>query len=103
MTNLVSVMMGWGGDNLMSAVLAALMLGAMVVAFFADAPDSPLATRLGSLKDRVAGKAPVGKKESGSFKFTFSMATLKRLVEAFPRYGASALDQIDESAMEPTN
>src|SRR6185312_11739119 len=31
MSGLVSTMMGWGGDNLMSGILMALMLGAMVV------------------------------------------------------------------------
>lgn len=62
MNGLVATMMGWGGDNLMSAVLAALMLGAMVVGYCAAAPGSPLAIRLGTLKDRVSGKAPVGKK-----------------------------------------
>ena len=80
MSGLVSTMMGWGGDNLMSGLLMALMLGAMVVGYFAAAPGNPLATRLGTLKDRVSGKAPVGKKQN--FKFTFSMATLKKLVEA---------------------
>lgn len=81
MNGLVATMMGWGGDNLMSAVLAALMLGAMVVGYCAAAPGSPLAIRLGTLKDRVSGKAPVGKK-TRSFKFTFSMDALKKLVEA---------------------
>ncbi|HEY1505645.1 MAG TPA: type II secretion system F family protein [Stellaceae bacterium] len=81
MSGLVSTMMGWGGDNLMSAVLMALMLGAMVVGYFAAAPDSPLATRLGMLKDRVAGRTPIGKK-ADSFKFAFSMETLRKLVEA---------------------
>jgi carbamoyl-phosphate synthase small subunit len=33
----------------------------------------------------------------------YLFARFKRLVEAFPRYGANALDQIDESAMEATN
>jgi tight adherence protein C len=80
MSGLVSTMMAWGGDNLMSGVLMALMLGAMVVGYFAAAPGNPLVTRLGTLKDRVSGKAPVGKKPA--FKFTFSMATLKKLVEA---------------------
>ncbi|HEX3970243.1 MAG TPA: type II secretion system F family protein [Stellaceae bacterium] len=80
MSGLVATMIGWGGDNLMSALLMALMLGAMVVGYFAAAPGNPLALRLGTLKDRVSGKAPVGKKPG--FKFTFSMATLKRLVEA---------------------
>ncbi len=80
MSGLVSVMVGWGGDNLMSGLLMALMLGAMVVGYFAAAPGNPLATRLGTLKDRVSGKAPIGKKPG--FKFTFSMATLKKLVEA---------------------
>ncbi|HWE74871.1 MAG TPA: type II secretion system F family protein [Stellaceae bacterium] len=80
MSGIVSTMIGWGGDNLMSAVLMALMLGAMVVGFFAAAPDNPLTTRLGTLKDRVSGKAPVGKKPD--VKFTFSMETLKKLVEA---------------------
>jgi tight adherence protein C len=82
MNGLVSTMMGWGGDALMSAVLAGLMLGAIVVGFFAAEPDSPLVTRLGTLKDRVSGKATVAKKkEGGRFKFNFSMATLKKLVE----------------------
>ena len=80
MSGLVSVMVGWGGDNLMSGLLMALMLGAMVVGYFAAAPGNPLATRLGTLKDRVSGRAPVGKKPA--FKFTLSMATLKKLVEA---------------------
>ena len=57
-----------------------MMLGAMLAGYFAAAPGNPLASRLGTLKDRVSGKAPVGKK--ASFKFTFSMATLKKLVEA---------------------
>ena len=80
MSGLVSTMIGWGGDNLMSALLMGLMLGAMVVGYFAAAPGNPLVARLGTLKDRVSGKAPVGKKQP--FKFTFSMATLKKLVEA---------------------
>jgi len=33
----------------------------------------------------------------------YLFARFKRLVEAFPRYGANALDQIDESTVEPTN
>ena len=33
----------------------------------------------------------------------YLFARFKQLVEAFPRYGASALDQIDESAEQPTN
>jgi len=82
MNGLVSIMLGLGGDNLMSALLMAFMLGAMVVGYFAAAPNSPLAVRLGTLKDRVSGKAAVAKKkEGGGFKFNFSMATLKKLVE----------------------
>ncbi|HEX4194949.1 MAG TPA: hypothetical protein VHY80_17705, partial [Stellaceae bacterium] len=80
MSSLVATMIGWGGDDLMSALLMALMLGAMVVGYFAAAPGNPLAARLGTLKDRVSGKVPVGKKPS--FKLSFSMATLKKLVEA---------------------
>jgi tight adherence protein C len=82
MSGLVSTITKWGGDNLMSAVLVALMLGAMVVGYFAAVPGNPLAQRLGTLKDRVSGKMPVRNKKTGTFKFALSMATLKRLVEA---------------------
>jgi tight adherence protein C len=80
MSGFISTMMSWGGDNLMSALLMAMMLGAMLAGYFAAAPGNPLAARLGTLKDRVSGRAPIGKKVR--FKFTFSMATLKKLVEA---------------------
>jgi tight adherence protein C len=96
MSGLISTMMGWGGDNLMLAVLVATMLGAMVVGYFAAAPGNPLAARLGSLKDRVSGKAPVGEKARG-FKFTFSMATLRKLVEALKlTRGADAQSTADQ-------
>jgi tight adherence protein C len=80
MSGFIATMMSWGGDNLMSALLMAMMLGAMLAGYFAAAPGNPLAARLGTLKDRVSGRAPIGKK--ARFKFTFSMATLKKLVEA---------------------
>jgi tight adherence protein C len=80
MNDVVSYMMALGGDNLMSALLVTLMLGTMVIAYIAATPGSPLIARLGTLKDRVSGRAvPTGKKVR--VKFTFSMATLKRLVE----------------------
>jgi len=82
MNSLVSIMMSWGGDNLMSAVLMAFMLGAMVVGYLGAVPGSPLAASLGTLKDRVSGKVQVAKKkEGGGFKFNLSMATLKKFVE----------------------
>jgi tight adherence protein C len=79
MSGVVSLMMSLGGDNLMSALLVMLLVGTMAVAYFAAAPGNPLIGRFASLKDRVSGKAPVGKK--AGFKFTFSMETLKKLVE----------------------
>jgi tight adherence protein C len=80
MNGIVTLLIGFGGDNLMSVLLVMLMLGSMVVAYFAAAPGNPLAVRLGTLKDRVTGKAAVGKKTGA--KFTFSTMTLKRIVEA---------------------
>jgi tight adherence protein C len=80
MNEIVAYMMALGGDNLMSALLMMLLLGTMVVAYVAAAPGSPLSARLGTLKDRVSGRVlPAGKKVR--FRFNFSMATLKRLVE----------------------
>jgi tight adherence protein C len=79
MNDVVGYMIALGGDNLMSALLVTLLLGSMVVAYFAAAPGSPLSLRLGNLKDRVSGRVPAGKK--ARFKFDFSMATLKRIVE----------------------
>jgi tight adherence protein C len=79
MNDVIRYMMALGGDNLMSALLVTLLLGSMVVAYFAAAPGNPLSLRLGNLKNRVSGTAPAGKK--ARFKFDFSMATLKRIVE----------------------
>ena len=79
MSGIVALMTRLGGDNLMSALLMMLLVGTMVVAYFAAAPGNPLSGRLGTLKDRVSGKAPIGKKQR--FQFKFSLATLKRLVE----------------------
>jgi tight adherence protein C len=80
MSGIVSLMMQLGGDNLMSALLIMLLVGTMVVAYIAAAPGNPLVGRFESLKDRVSGKAPIGKK--ARFKFSFSMETLKKLVES---------------------
>jgi tight adherence protein C len=80
MSGLVSLMLNLGGDNLMSVLLVTMMLGAMVIAYVAAVPGNPLAARLGTLRDRVSGKAPVGGKKE-RFQFKFSLATLKKLVE----------------------
>src|SRR5579875_2075863 len=79
MSDLVSLLMKLGGDNLMSALLVMLLVGSMVIAYFAAVPGNPLAGRVATLKDRVSGKAPIGKRTG--FKFTFSIETLKKLVE----------------------
>ncbi|HEY3918614.1 MAG TPA: type II secretion system F family protein [Stellaceae bacterium] len=80
MSDVVAFLMRVGGDNLMSALLALLLVATMVVAYLAATPANPLSLRLGTLRDRVSGRAPVGKKPD--FKFNFSLATLKRIVEA---------------------
>ena len=81
MNQIVGYMIGLGGDNLMSALLVVLMLAAMVFAFFAAAPVDALTARLGGLKDRASGKVTVSKTKKPRFRFDFSMATLKRIVE----------------------
>lgn len=81
MNDIVAFLLRIGGDNLMSALLILLLLATMIVAYFAAAPASALSLRLGTLRDRVSGRAPVGKKAPG-FKFNFSIETLKRIVEA---------------------
>ena len=80
MTGVVSILLNLGGDNLMSALLVTLLLGAMVIAYLAAVPGNPLTVRLASLRDRASGKMqPSGKKER--FQFKFSLTTLKKLVE----------------------
>ena len=79
MSGVISLLMQIGGDNLMSALLVMLLVGTMAIAYFAAVPGNPLAGRVAELKDRVTGRAPVGKK--ARFKFTLSMETLKKLVE----------------------
>lgn len=79
MNNIVSFLMKLGGDNLISGLLAMLLLSTMVVAYIATAPGNPLAGRVASLKDRAIGKVPAGKRKH--FKLNLSMETLKKLVE----------------------
>jgi len=95
MSDIVSLLMKLGGDNLMSALLVTMLLGTMLIAYFATAPGNPLASRVASLKDRAIGKVPAGKR--ARFKFNFSMETLKKLVEGLKlTRGAEAQSTADK-------
>lgn len=79
MNGIIATLLELGGDNLMSALLVILLLGAMVAAYGAAHAGNALTARLATIKDRAHGRAPVGKKPG--FKFTPSIAALRRLVE----------------------
>lgn len=79
MSGLVSLLLNAGGDNLMSALLVTMLLGAMVVAYFAASPGNPLIVRLSTLRDRTSGKIAATRTKE-RFKFKFSLVTLKKLV-----------------------
>jgi len=81
MNGFVALLLQFGGDNLMSALLMTLLLGTLVVGYLGAAPGNPLVARLGTLKDRVAGRVQTHDPDKPRFQFKFSMGTLKRIVE----------------------